>query len=212
MIKNSYHPTIILIGGGGHCHACIDVLETTGEYNIKAIVDMPAQVGTKLLDYTVQHTDADLPELIAMHQNVLITLGQIKSPDQRMLLFEKAKDLGANFPSPVSPFAYISASAKIEQGCIIMHHALINAGAKIGQACIINSKALVEHGAEIGSFCHISTGAIVNGETSVGDGVFIGSNAVVAHGIEVGSSSIIGAGAVITKNVPPGYIVTGEWR
>lgn len=209
MGQNTNKQALILIGGGGHCQACIDVLELTDAYSIKAIVDMPAKLGTTLLEYTLKHTDADLSDLIDKHKNVLITLGQIKNPESRILMFKKAEEMGASFPSPVSPLAYVSSSAKIEQGCIIMHHALINAGAKIGQACIVNSKGLVEHGAEIGPFCHISTGAIVNGEACIGTGVFIGSNAVIGQGVAVGSSSVIGAGAVVLKDVPADCTVTG---
>jgi len=32
---------IILIGGGGHCLSCIDVIEQTGLYQIIGILDLP---------------------------------------------------------------------------------------------------------------------------------------------------------------------------
>ena len=32
---------IILIGGGGHCKSCIDVIEQEGKYQIAGIVDLP---------------------------------------------------------------------------------------------------------------------------------------------------------------------------
>ena len=33
--------SIVLIGGGGHCKACIDVIEVEGKYNIIGIIDVP---------------------------------------------------------------------------------------------------------------------------------------------------------------------------
>ena len=203
---------IILIGGGGHCKACIDVLEAGGAYAIKAIVDMPARLGEKVLGYAVEHTDFNLADLIALHKNVLICIGQIKTPEPRIIMFKKAEDMGADFPSPVSPLAYVSPSAKIGPGTIIMHHALINSEARVEKACIINSKALVEHESEIGPFCHISTGAIVNGGAKIGEGVFLGSNAVVGHGVNVGAGAIISAGATVLKNVQAGMRIYGEYR
>ena len=211
-MQTSNKEHIILIGGGGHCKSCIDVLETGGAYAIKAIVDMPARLGEKVLGYGVEHTDADLADLIMMHKNVLLCIGQIKTPEPRMIMFKKAEDMDADFPSPVSPLAYVSSSAKIGRGSIIMHHALINSEARIGKACIINSKALIEHEAEIGPFCHISTASIVNGGAKIGEGVFVGSNAVVAHGVNVGAGAIISAGASVFKDVPAGVSVYGEWR
>ena len=58
--------------------------------------------------------------------------------------------------------SYVSKSAKIGQGTIIMHGAIVNANAKIGNNCIINSGSLVEHDVIIGNHCHIATGALVN--------------------------------------------------
>jgi len=204
--------SIILIGGGGHCKACIDVLEASGLYEIRAIVDMPARLGAEVLGYKVEYTDADLPDLIVMHQNVLISIGQIKTSEPRMLMLRKAEDMGASFPSPVSPHAYVANSSEIGPGSIIMHHALINSDAKIGQAAIINSKALIEHGAEIGPFCHISTGAVVNGDAKIGEGTFVGSNATIAQGITVGAGSIINAGVTVLKDVPAGLRVYENWK
>ena len=54
---------IILIGGGGHCKSCIDVIEAEGKYDIAGILDMPEFVGEKILGYSIIGTDDDLPEL-----------------------------------------------------------------------------------------------------------------------------------------------------
>ena len=192
---------IILIGGGGHCKSCIDVIEQEGRFQIAGIVDMPEKLHQKICGYEIIATDDDLPPLVIEYENFLITLGQIKSPETRIRLFQTLKESEAKLPVMVSPLAYISRHAKIGDGTIIMHHALINAGAKIGNNCIINSKALIEHDAIIGDHCHIATGAIINGGVRVGSGTFFGSNAVCKEYIEIGKNAIIGCGAKITKDV-----------
>ena len=193
---------IILIGGGGHCKACIDVIELSGHFHIEGIVDMPDKLHQKLLGYKIIATDDDLPQLVKINENFLITLGQIKSPEKRMRIFQILKELKAKLPVIISPLAYISQHAQINEGTIIMHHAMINAGAKIGQNCIINSKALIEHDAVIADHCHIATGAIINGGVKVGSGTFLGSNAVCKEYIEIGEYAVIGCGARIIKNIP----------
>lgn len=40
-IKTMMKPKLILIGGGGHCHSAIDVIEEEGRYQIAGIVDLP---------------------------------------------------------------------------------------------------------------------------------------------------------------------------
>ncbi len=169
---------ILLIGGGGHCKSCIDVIEQENKYRIAGIVDMPEKKEQSILGYPVLGCDDDLPELIQSYPNVLITLGQIKSPVRRMELFNDLQEMCALFPVIQSPLAYISPHAQVADGTIVMHHALINAGAQVGRNCIINTKALVEHDAVIEDHCHISTGAIVNGGATIGCGSFVGSNSV----------------------------------
>jgi len=191
---------IILIGGGGHCSACVDVIEQEGRFTIAGIVDVPEKKQHKILGYSVIGSDADLAELIKSFPNVLITLGQIKSPTRRMELFNKLKRIGALFPVIQSPLAYVSPHAQIDEGTIVMHHVLINAGARVGRNCIINTKALVEHDAVIEDYCHISTGAVVNGGVIIGSGSFFGSGAVSKEYTSIPSNSFIPANSLYRKS------------
>lgn len=192
---------IILIGGGGHCKSCIDVIEQGEEYNIVGILDTPEKVGGRILDYEIIGTDDDFTELSKTISYYLITVGQIKSAAKRAKLYNMVKVGGGRLPVIISPNAYVSKSAIIGEGTIIMHDAIINSEAHIGVNCIINSKALVEHESLIGDFCHISTGAIVNGQTKVGNSCFIGSNAVLANNILLCDDVIISAGSRILEDL-----------
>lgn len=194
---------ILLVGGGGHCKACIDVIEQEGTYQIAGIVDVPENLHCKIMEYKIIATDGDLPQLVNEHENFLITIGQIKSPQQRVKLFETLKDLGAKLPPIISPLAYVSEKARVAEGTIVMHHALINADARVGKNCIINSKALIEHDAVIGDHCHISTGALINGGTTVSRKSFVGSNSIIKEYVEIGEETVIGAGVHVLQNVSP---------
>ena len=193
---------IILIGGGGHCKSCIDVIEQAGTFEIVGIVDLLEKLHQKILDYEIIATDDDLPDLVKEYDYFFITLGQIKSPEKRIRLFEEVKNLGGRLPVIISPLAYVSSYARVEEGTIVMHDALVNAGAQIGSNCIINSKALIEHDANIGDHCHIATGAIINGGTVISSKTFVGSNAVCKEYIEIEKNAVIGCGAKIIKNIP----------
>lgn len=190
---------LILIGGGGHCRSCIDVIEAHGRFEVSAIVDVESQVGQEVLNYSIHYTDESLNELIQKYKNVIITIGQIKNPDLRVSYFEKLKKIGAHFPIIISPRAHVSKYATIKEGSIIMHDSLINAKAEIGLNCIINTKALVEHDAVVGDHCHISTGSIINGGAVIGKKSFIGSQAMVRDNISIQERSIIQAGSSVLK-------------
>lgn len=195
------NPRIVLIGGGGHCKSCIDVIELEKKYTIAGIVDVEEKLGQSVLDYKIIATDRDLPDLVEEYEYFFITLGQIKSPEKRINIFQELKDLEAKLPVIISPLAHVSKHASIREGTIIMNHALINAGAKIGSNCIINTKALIEHDAIVGDHCHIATGAIVNGGAKIGSGTFFGSNAVCREYTDIAKNSVIGCGATIVNNI-----------
>jgi sugar O-acyltransferase (sialic acid O-acetyltransferase NeuD family) len=188
---------ILLIGGGGHCKSVIDVIEQQGKFSIKGIIDFPEKIGEKVLNYPIIAQESDLPKLIKEFKNIHITLGQLKTSDNRKRIFYQLLDLGANLPIIISPYAVVSPYAKIGIGTVILHQALINTGAVVGRNCIINSKALVEHDAIIGDHCHISTGAIINGGVRVGNNVFFGSGAVSKQYISIPDNSFIKANSLI---------------
>ena len=188
-------PKLILIGGGGHCAACIDVIEQEGKFDIAGVVDNDAKSEGRL-GYPLLGSDDALAEIRLHHEYALITVGQIKSPAVRIRLFAYAKSLGFTLPTIISSRAYVSQHAFIGEGTIIMHDALINARAIIGCNCIINTKALIEHDAVVENYCHISTGTIVNGGVLVKQGTFVGSNAVTRESVHTKENDFIKAGAI----------------
>ena len=198
---------IILIGGGGHCKSCIDVIEQEGKYQIAGIVDLPEKLHEKILGYEIIATDEDLPAIVKDYSYFLITIGQIRSANKRILLFNHLRELGARFPVIFSSLSYVSKHATVAKGTIVMHHALVNAGAKVGANCIINTKALIEHDAVVEDHCHIATAAIVNGGVKIKSGTFFGSNAVTRGYVTVGEKSFINCGAKVQCDLSPRKVI-----
>ena len=197
---------ILLIGGGGHCRSCIDVIEAEGKYKIAGIVNQPGGNTDPVLGYKVLGDDWDLPELFKKYTIALITIGQVKSADLRVNLFSTLKEMGAQLPVIISPNAHVSKHTEIKEGTIVMHGVILNAGGSIGKNCIINTQALIEHDTKVESHCHISTGAKVNGSAFVGTESFVGSGSVIYESVQIGKKCIISAGSVVRKNLPAGTI------
>lgn len=197
---------IVLLGAGGHCKSSIDVISNNGNFSILGIIDKDGSLTESVLDYDVMGTDKELESIIKRCTNVLVTVGQIKSPEIRISLFKRAKSIGFIFPVIKSRTSYVSKYAQIGEGTILFHHSLINISAQIGTNCIINSKALIEHDSKVGSHCHVSTGAILNGGVIVEDRCFIGSGVIVHEGVTIGANSIISAGAIVRDDICSGTL------
>ena len=199
---------LILIGGGGHAISCIDVIEKEGTFSIEGIIDHPGMLHQKILNYPVIGQDNEIAKFAAQGYYFLIAVGQIKSANIRVNLWKQLTAVNARIATVVSPLAYLSRHADVQEGSIIMHGAYINAGATIGYNTIINTGAIVEHEARIGSHCHISTGAVLNGQVKTGDGVFIGSRSVINQGVEITGNTVVGSGTLIHKHIKvPGTYV-----
>jgi len=202
--------TIVLVGGGGHCRSVIDVIEAQGIFQIAGIVDTPDKIGTQVLEYPIFAGDEDLPKLVKEYSNFCITIGHIKSNELRKKLYTRLRKLGANFPVIKSPHAYISKSATIKEGTVIMHKCVINANASLGECCIANTACIVEHDAIVKDHCHIGPGGIINGGCLVEDDCFIASNAVLLPGITVSKNSIVAAGSIIREDVEQNSMYAGN--
>ena len=187
---------IVLIGAGGHCKACIDVIEAENKFKIVGIVDKKEKIGIKVLGYEIFASDEGMPLLARKYKNFLISIGQIKTPEKRKALFKMLKNLKVNFPTIVSPFSYVSKHARIGEGTIISHGVHINARAKIGKNCIINTSSIIEHDSTIGDHCHISMSSVITGGCAIEECVFIGSNSVIANNLNIAKFTVIGAGSV----------------
>ncbi len=195
---------ILLLGAGGHARACIDVIEQEEHFTVAGLLGLPGEVGTKILGYPVLATDADLPDLVGEYKHALVTVGQIKTPEMRIRLFDLLERNGFLMPVVISPHAYVSTHAQLGAGTIVMHGAVVNAGAVIGRNCILNSQSLVEHDVTISDHCHISTAAAINSGVRIGAGSFIGSNSSVRQCINIGTGCLIGMGQRVIADCKAG--------
>ncbi len=203
---------ILLVGAGGHARACIEVIEQEGRFALAGLVGLPHEVGSRILGYQVLGMDKDLPTLLSYHTYALVTVGQIKTPEPRIRLFDLLQQNGSSLPVIVSPRAYVSPHATLGAGTIVMHGAVVNAGAVVGRNCIVNSQSLVEHDVVIADHCHIATAAAINSGVHIGSGTFIGSNSSVRQCVKIGERCLIGMGQKVLADCEAGTCMPSTRR
>ena len=199
---------LILIGGGGHCKAVIDIAESTG-YQILGILDLPENIGKKILGYDIIGVDDDIPKYVDK-ADFIITVGFVTDPTLRIKLYNKVKAAAGSLATIISPTAYVSKYATIGEGTIIMHRAVICVEAKIGCNCIINTMADVDHSAEVGDFTHLSANVLVAGDSKVGSKCFCGIGSVISNMISITDNVILGAGTLVVKDITEPGIYIGS--
>lgn len=198
---------LILVGGGGHCRAVIDIAESLG-YEILGILERPQESATSVMGYPIIGTDDDISRH-ASEAKFVVTVGHLMDSGVRQRLYEMIKSAGGQLATLVAPTAHVSNHAVLEEGTVVLNFANINTMAHVGKCCIVNSCCNIEHDAVIRDFSHVSTGAMVNGGCNIGAGVMIGSGAVIVNGVSIVDGCVIGAGAVVANSIASKGVYVG---
>lgn len=156
--------TLLIIGAGGHGHVVAETAIACGY--IPSFLDDNNQEAVG--------TISQLEHLASQYDAVFVAIGNN----------EKRRELLDRVEKPITlihPAAYISPSATIGAGSIVLPGAIVHTGVRIGKGCIISIGALVDHNAVVGDYCHINAGAICKSGSNVDNLKKIESGNVV-HG------------------------------
>jgi sugar O-acyltransferase (sialic acid O-acetyltransferase NeuD family) len=192
---------IVLLGGGGHARACLDVAESAG--HLVAGFVAPSGTGASP-GFEWLGTDSEIERLAAQGFRFIVAIGHMGDHSLRAGLWDRICGFSTTLESPR---AAVSPRASVGTGTVVFHHCHIGPGVSIGVDSILNTAAVVEHDAVLGDHVHISTRAVVNGGCEVGAGAFLGSGSIILEGRKIGAAATVGAGAVVTCDIPDG----GTW-
>jgi hypothetical protein len=140
----------------------------------------------------------ELPRYANSHCAV-VALGTTR----RSLFCDQVVAAGVPFATLVHPFARVSPSARLGEGCIVSAGVVIAAHTTLGRHVFVNRGALIGHHVSIGDTVSIMSGANIAGNTRIGEHVFIGMSAIVLDNISIGEYCLVAAGALVTKDAPP---------
>lgn len=202
---------LVIIGGGGHARSVIDAAVAAGR-EVRGILERPGAQSGDIPGVPVLGGDELIYEL-ARTCDFLVGVGSVGSMAVRERLHQSVIAAGGTLAVLVAPSAYVSATAALGPGTVVLRNAVVGPGAEIGAGCIINTGAIVEHDAVVEDFCHVATGAILNGAARLGRSSMVGSRSVVLQCVSVAPETVIGAGAVVTRNINlPGVYVGAPAR
>lgn len=209
---------LLSIGGGEHAGVVIEAAHSRpDEWRVVGFTDPEAPAGALALDGT-EYLGDDPTGLRRFDQLpaddrpwLVLAVGGARDPGIRRRVSGAVETLvpGARWAVVIHASAWVSPTASLDEGTVVLAGAVVNAGARIGRQSIVNSRAVVEHDARIGAFGHVGPGAVVGGGTRVGSGVTIGMGALIRDHIVVGDGATVGMGAVVVGDVHAGTTVLG---
>jgi len=191
---------LLIVGAGGHGLVVADVARELGHWQVIAFLDdhYPA-VPTDGLPGPVLGMTATLPRWLEEYADLTVAIGDSGC---RLDLLGRAASLGYRLPVLVHPSAWVSASAILGEGTVVMAQAAVQAATTIGRGGIVNTGACVDHHCVLADGVHVAPNATLGGNVRVGVGTWIGLGASVREGVRIGDGVVVAAGAAVVTDVP----------
>lgn len=194
---------IVILGAGGHALAVWDACVSAGFTPI-GFVD-PAQRSSRVKGLPVV---SDLSEIDFSEVDVALGIGHNFAREQATVeLLEKYPAL--RMPVIVHETAWVSPSAILDAGTVVMAQASVGPFATTGRGALLNTAASLDHESQLGDFASIGPGAHTAGQVVIGARTMIGLNAGILQGISIGSDTVIGGQSLVRTDIPAGTVAFG---
>lgn len=95
---------------------------------------------------------------VSSYSDAIVAIG---NSEYQLAWIEKLTSAGFRIPEIISPYAYVSPSAKLLEGVIVEANATVQTEATISSGCIISSGAVVRHNVFLPEGCHVDCNAVV---------------------------------------------------
>lgn len=199
-------PLVFVLGAGGHAKMVIETLVSMDRYELYGCLDT-APTSEKLLGFPIfPENPQTLATLLDAKAHALVALGDNKL---RQRVTSKLQELGFSFATAIAQSAYVSPSAIVGSGTVIMPKAVVGASAKIGQGVVLNTASSVDHDVDIGDFVHVAPGCHLAGNVRVEQGAMLGIGTCVIPERHIGAWAILGANSTVVRDVPAGTTYIG---
>ncbi len=149
---------LIILGAGGYGQTVADIARQSGRYSEICFLD-DGKTGADILGKCAEFARFADPET-EMYPAFGNNAGRID-------WLNRLAQAGIPVPSLVHASAYISPTAHIAAGTMVLPRALVNTNCQVERGCIINCGAIVDHDCVLEEGVHICLGAIVKAENRI---------------------------------------------
>lgn len=200
---------LIVLGGGEHARVVIEAARSCpDQWHVAGFVDpLPCSETVRSLGVPRLGDDRECLAILTPDQWIVLGIGQIGSARARVV--ERYSAAEGRWATVIHATAWVSPTASLGAGVVVLVGAVVNAGAKVGDHCVINSGVILEHDVRLDPFAHVAPAVVVGGGTTVGPGSYLGLGCRIRDHIQIGRAATVGMGAVVIDSVPDEATVFG---
>lgn len=149
---------LIIFGAGGYGQTVADIARQSGRYSDIRFLDDGKS------DPEILGGCADFATFADGETEMYPAFGNNTG---RLVWLDKLKAAGISVPTLVHPTAYVSPTAQLGEGVMVLPKALINTDCRVERGCIINCGCIIDHGCVLKEGVHVCLGAIVKAENRI---------------------------------------------
>jgi len=163
---------LLILGAGGYGRTVYELARILGEFDKIAFLD-DRSTGANVLG-----TCAEFAVFADENTWMYPAFG---NNEIRCRWMEQLEEEQIPVPTLIHPRAYVSPSAEIGPGTVVLAMAAVNTGACLGSGCIVNIGALIDHDVVLGDFAHVAPGGIIKAENRIPSGMKVESGDVIQN-------------------------------
>ncbi len=203
---------LIVLGAIGNCRDLAEAVLAGGAPGCELVGfldDAPALAGTRVGDLPVLG-GLQLARSLDASTVFVCGIGSPRSYLGKATLIDQLGLADHRFVRVAHPSAWLSPSASLGAGSVLLGHANVAAGVQLGRHVIVLPGSVVGHDTRIGDHSILAGGCCVSGGVEIGESCYIGAGAILRDGVHIGARALVGMGAVVVRDVPASAVVIGN--
>ena len=188
---------IAIFGNGGHASSVIDaILENNENQEFYSVIEF----GIIAKD---NFSPINLSNLVSKQNDFILVMGIGDFNSRNLIIESLLVSLSISLFHPViHPTAFVSRSANLGYGSVILSQVNVGPNSILGNFCILNTKSSVDHDVVIGERNSLSPSVTIAGKVTTGRECFFGIGSNVSDGLTIGNNSTVGANSYVHESIP----------
>ena len=196
-------PSLMVIGSSGHAQSVLEAADTAGFVVAGRVstANLDGDIGFASLISALRDIDLVTTALALGHG---VNHVRFRAFEEVLSVFPQAQ-----FPPIIHSSAWVSPTASLGRGAVVLSEASVGSGSTLGVGALINTGASLDHDSTLGDFASLGPGARTGGNTLIGPRTMLGLQAGILQGQTIGEDTVVGAHSLVIEDIPALSVAIG---
>jgi len=198
---------LVIVGGGMHGRVVLDIAKTL-QWPVAGFLDDLRETGSRVDDQVVLGNTGRLSDIAFTDRHRFhVAIGNNTA---RRRFADDLRARGSEVVTLIHPSAWVSPTATIGSGTVLVGANMVFSAAWIGNDVLIDPDTTIGANSRIEDGVYLCPGCHLGANVTCEEECFLGIGAVAIPNVVIGRRAVVGAGAVVIRNIPQGKLAVGN--